>query len=70
MGGAIFLNVGEEAADGVVGGSLRPEPASVLVTDIVRVEVVGDMTGQEVNLTNITWGNEGTLLGSTIEKTL
>ena len=37
MGGATFLNVGEEAADGVVGGSLRPEPASVLVTDIVRV---------------------------------
>lgn len=39
--------------------ALRLEPVSALVMDTVWVEVVGDVEGQEMNLTRITQGNRG-----------
>lgn len=62
MVGAIFLIVGEETTD----RELRLEPVSVLVVDTVWVEVVGDMEGQEMNLTQITHrsGGYATLLNN------
>lgn len=62
MVGAIFLIVGEETTD----RELRLEPVSVLVVVTVWVDVVGDMEGQEMNLTQITHrsGGYATLLNN------